>query len=1048
MNDYNTDHGLSSSTIICFEQDHNGYMWIGTPDGLNRFDGTSFKVYKKTAHDSCSLPDNIAYSLFLDSQNNLFVGTNSGISKYNIYNDNFKNYNLDPECSLYNLSFQVLDIEEYSYGKLLLATDIGLIYFDWKNNFFKHFGKIFSNAQYSKVREIFKDSKGNFWVGTNHGIGQFNVRSKTFRQIFKGISNVDFKDIVGAKIVEDKNGSIWIATFSHGILKVENNTKGQEELIQFSNNPQNPNSISKNKLLSLQVDKQNKLWIGAENDGLYLYNPDKKNFWHFLSKDTDPFSRKTYSVECLYLDNYENLWIGTFSNGIRIASKNGEGIVSYKTFKGVDLNIVNNVVNCFIEDNKGNIWIATDGGGLNQFNRDTGLFTNFNSSNSSLPNDYLVSIVGNNKTLWLASWGDGLISYNLQNGEFKSFNTRNSQLESNDIFCVIDGNNDDLWLASYDKGLVHFDKNNKFRHFINPIGRIGDLINVIKLNSEGNVYLGTSKGLLIFDVKKEVFNEISYKDRSQKSLSDLYIYDIFIENDSIIWLGTLSGLIQLNLETGNSIKYTIDNGLPNDIIRGIIKDNNNELWISTSGGICKFDYKNNIVVAYNKDDGLQSNEFRPKSKFRDSKGALYFGGNNGFNIIYPDKIIKNEKIPEVRITGLELFNKPVKPNVPGSPLKKIITDTKEIELDYNQSVITFHFGVMDFTKPKKNRHAYQLENFDKDWIYCGHRNNATYTNLDPGKYIFRVKGSNNDNVWNEKGTALKITITPPWWSTWWFKTILYLSVFIIIAGIFYIRISILNKQKINLENKVEERTEELREINSAKDKLFSIIAHDLKNPFNALIGYSSLLGEYHEEFSEEEKKKHIKAINDISQGTYKLLENLLEWSRSQMGTIEFNPELLSLNLLIAEVYEILEPSASKKSIIINSNIEENLRVYADKNMLSLIIRNLLSNAIKFTPKDGKISVSAELIINNLEDDVVKISVIDTGVGIPAERLAKLFKLEDSFSTKGTENEHGTGLGLVLCKEFADKHGGTIEVDSKPGEGSRFIVILPVVAHKS
>lgn len=1048
MNDYNTDHGLSSSTIICFEQDHNGYMWIGTPDGLNRFDGTSFKVYKKTAHDSCSLPDNIAYSLFLDSQNNLFVGSNSGISKYNIYNDNFKNYNLDPECSLYNLSFQVLDIEEYSYGKLLLATDIGLIYFDWKNNFFKHFGKIFSNAQYSKVREIFKDSKGNFWVGTNHGIGQFNVRSKTFRQIFKGISNVDFKDIVGAKIVEDKNGSIWIATFSHGILKVENNTKGQEELIQFSNNPQNPNSISKNKLLSLQVDKQNKLWIGAENDGLYLYNPDKKNFWHFLSKDTDPFSRKTYSVECLYLDNYENLWIGTFSNGIRIASKNGEGIVSYKTFKGVDLNIVNNVVNCFIEDNKGNIWIATDGGGLNQFNRDTGLFTNFNSSNSSLPNDYLVSIVGNNKTLWLASWGDGLISYNLQNGEFKSFNTRNSQLESNDIFCVIDGNNDDLWLASYDKGLVHFDKNNKFRHFINPIGRIGDLINVIKLNSEGNVYLGTSKGLLIFDVKKEVFNEISYKDRSQKSLSDLYIYDIFIENDSIIWLGTLSGLIQLNLETGNSIKYTIDNGLPNDIIRGIIKDNNNELWISTSGGICKFDYKNNIVVAYNKDDGLQSNEFRPKSKFRDSKGALYFGGNNGFNIIYPDKIIKNEKIPEVRITGLELFNKPVKPNVPGSPLKKIITDTKEIELDYNQSVITFHFGVMDFTKPKKNRHAYQLENFDKDWIYCGHRNNATYTNLDPGKYIFRVKGSNNDNVWNEKGTALKITITPPWWSTWWFKTILYLSVFIIIAGIFYIRISILNKQKINLENKVEERTEELREINSAKDKLFSIIAHDLKNPFNALIGYSSLLGEYHEEFSEEEKKKHIKAINDISQGTYKLLENLLEWSRSQMGTIEFNPELLSLNLLIAEVYEILEPSASKKSIIINSNIEENLRVYADKNMLSLIIRNLLSNAIKFTPKDGKISVSAELIINNLEDDVVKISVIDTGVGIPAERLAKLFKLEDSFSTKGTENEHGTGLGLVLCKEFADKHGGTIEVDSKPGEGSRFIVILPVVAHKS
>jgi len=304
------------------------------------------------------------------------------------------------------------------------------------------------------------------------------------------------------------------------------------------------------------------------------------------------------------------------------------------------------------------------------------------------------------------------------------------------------------------------------------------------------------------------------------------------------------GLYRLNPSLEKLENYSTENGLPSNVITGLIRDKLGILWISTSGGICRFDYKNKTYTTYNKDDGMQSNEFRPRSIGSDQDGNLYFGGINGFNIIDPAKIERNLIIPKIKLTGMDIFHIPIEPNTPGSPLNKIISETNEIKLKYNQSVLTFHFGVLDYTSPNKNQHAYILENFDSDWTFCGSDREATYTNLDPGEYRLRIKGANNEGIWNDEGISLKIIVTPPWWQTWWFKSLILLSVVLIVAAIFYYRISSLKKQKIILEQRVERRTRELASINTTKDKLFSIIAHDLRNPFNVILSYSDMLYQF------------------------------------------------------------------------------------------------------------------------------------------------------------------------------------------------------------
>ena len=1044
LNQLSTNEGLSSSMVLSIIQDDYGFMWIGTFAGLNRYDGDEFKVYKTNQSDPFSLADNMVFSLYLTEDDNLFIGTNAGLSMYDSKFDRFLNFNNDSNSCLYNLSFQTKRITGDKQGNLYLATNVGLIYFSSKNNTYELFTHDTENSNVlnsSLIEDVMFDSNGKLWVGTRSGLYLYDPKTKIFRLISKGVNNENFSSIRFQRIAEDNNGTIWITSYTNGLFCIDDYKKN-DQLKQFAPNSDDPKSISNNRLLGLEIDKQNNLWIGAENDGLFLFNREKENFYHYLSRDTDPLSLKTYSVEYLYFDNSENLWIGTFANGVNIVPVHGDAIVSFKKFKGGDLSIENNVVNYFIEGHDGNIWLGTDGGGLNLFEKGTRLFTNYNTNNSEIPNNYIISMLEDeNYLIWMASWGNGLICFDHENNKFNSFSTRNSSIPDDNIFCIEKGNNNDFWLGSFQNGLIHFiPEQNKFVS-IDLRTNITDItyINVIRTASNGVLYLGTSVGLFSYDPKTEQLKKIPLSEENSGTLSNLHVYDIFIENETSIWIGTLMGLNYLNPQTGENIKYTIEDGLPSNNIRGVIKKKSGMLWISTINGLCRFDLSNKNFTLFTREDGLQSNEFRPKSVFEDSSGALYFGGFNGFNIIYTEKLIQNTRIPEVQITAMELYNKVVVPNTPGSPLKDIISKTKEIKLKYDQSVITFHFGVMDFTGPQKNEHAYMLENFDKDWIYCGNRRNVTYTNLDPGKYVFRVKGANNDGFWNEEGTSLIITITPPWWETFIFKIVIGFVILLLIFSIYYIRVSNLKKQKMVLEATVKKRTNELASINATKDKLFSIIAHDLRSPFNVILGFTDLLHNDFDSFDEKTIKKMLSNLKESSESTFVLLKNLLDWTGMQRKTIDFNPIKTSASEIIdTSILQVSALSKNKNVKIINRIVEQSISIFADTNMLSLVFRNLLLNSIKFSNSGNEIFVD----VKNETDDFVTFMVIDNGVGIAPERIESLFILKENSSTAGTKGEKGTGLGLILCGEFIEKHHGRIWVESQLGKGSAFYFNIP------
>jgi signal transduction histidine kinase len=539
-------------------------------------------------------------------------------------------------------------------------------------------------------------------------------------------------------------------------------------------------------------------------------------------------------------------------------------------------------------------------------------------------------------------------------------------------------------------------------------------------------------GLDLYDSLTDSFKVFHFPDND--------IGAFYMDKKGYIWVGTNThGLFMCN-EDGTILKtYDVTNILPNNRIHAITGDSKGDIWFSSNNGISRLNPEIQSIRNYSKEDGLQGDQFYQQSFLKTRKGEIFFGGYNGFNSFNPDSLKENDFIPPVYITDFQIFNKPVSYAVPGSQFQTHISEAKEITLNWNQSVFSFSFVAINYTHPKKNQYKYIMENFEKDWNYTdASRRYVTYTNLDPGTYTFRVAATNNDGVWNYNGTSLKIIILPPFWKTLWFRLIIISLLLMIFASFFIIRVRQLKRQKIILEKSVELKTSELRELNVSKDKFFSIIAHDLKNPFSSIIGISEILKEEIRSGDTATMEKYAGMLNTSAVQTYRLLENLLEWANSQRGKISFTPEQINLSQLFNEEFNALNEMATAKNIELKSFIADNMTILADKNMLKTILRNLISNAIKFTNKNGKVEVNAIVDDRNLE-----ISVSDNGTGMTKETMAKLFRLDANLSTRGTANEKGTGLGLFLCKEFVEKHGGKISVESESGKGSIFRFTIPL-----
>ncbi len=1090
--------GLSQRTITCILQDSKGYMWFGTYNGLNKFDGNQIIVYENIKNDSTSLSHNLIADIFEDSKGNLWVGTEgAGLNLYDRKHNNFIRFQHHDLVNTTLSSDHITEIYEDKSGRLWIGTEGGgLNLLDP----IKNTARVIEDSSYknasSTIDFIYEDSKAALWVGYRGGeLRTFDEKRNCLIPVHFSqgdLNNIGIRIFTG--IVEDEHGDLWIGTYGYGIVVVRHDSSGKRCYIRYIHDENNVKSLSNNTVRSLYIDKTGKIWIGTENGGLNLFNREDNSFLHFVNDKNKKYSLSSNSIWSIFQDNMGRMWFGTFDQGLNIIDKYYSKFTIYNHIANNNSSLVNNNVTSFLEDGSGNLWIGSDGGGLDYFDRGKDTFIHFindRKSRNSLSSDAVLTLcLTHDYKLWIGTWAGGINILKDDKTSFIHFNSENSKLPNDNIFKILEASDGDIYIATFGGGLTVYEK--KLGRFIqylhndsdaNSIG--GDEVLTIYFDKKGNLWCGFHDDGM--DMMKEVANSqvrfihFRHNPDISNSLSDNRVNTFLEDSKNNFWIGTANGGLNLmDRDHQSFISFNKNDGLPSSDIVALLEDNKGNIWICTSKGISRFDVQTKKFRNYDVSDGLQGEEFIRNAAFKCRSGELCFGGREGFNIFSPDSIHDNPYPPKVYFKDFKIFNKSVQIG-PHSVLQNNISETKEISLSYKQSVFTIEFVALNYTHAEKNQYAFKLDGLETDWNYVGSRHDATYTSLDAGRYVFRVKASNNDNVWNEQGASLIINVEPPFWDTLWFKLIVGAILILIIYVYFNVRMRIIKRNNILLENlvesrtrelnsknallktqsdklnetntlllerqqKIEEQTEELMaqrdelvEVNSVKDKLFVIVAHDLKNPFNSLLGFAELLSRKYETYSDEKRKELIKILLHSSKSIFDLLTNLLNWSRAQQGVIEFNAIMTNIIDLVHENIELLKNQANNKQISILQELPASEMIISiDVNLINVVIRNLLTNAIKYTNPGGIITVRGKTI-----DNCFTISITDTGVGIPEEKILQLFRKDVHYSTFGTNNERGTGLGLLICKDFIDMHKGKIWIERSDHTGSTFCFCLPI-----
>lgn len=791
------EQGLSQSIVECITQDSIGFMWFGTEDGINKFDGYRFTILRHDPNDPNSLSYNQILSICEDRKGILWIGTFlGGLNRYDPAKDQFKRYRADPGDPTRLSHDMIRTIYEDRSGIIWVGTDGGLNRFDKKTEVFTRYvhDPVDPEAlSHNVVRAICEDRFGALWVGTEGGgLNRFDHETETFTHYLHDPNDLRTLSHNSVRsIYEDASGVLWIGTDGGGLNRFDPET---ETFIHFTADPDNPKSLSHNCIYTIYEDRSRTLWIGTNGGGLNKFNRATGVFTRYLNDPNDTKSLSYNEIYSIYEDRSGVLWIGTYGGGINKFDRKRKAFVHYKRDPNDSNSLSHDIVWSTYEDDDGILWIGTHGGGLNRLDRERNRYKHYRNNPddpASLSADIVRIVYGDRSgMLWIGTHGGGVCTFDRKTEIFTPYRhdpTDPYSLSHDEIRSIYEDRSGTIWIGTNGGGLNRFDRDKRhfkrFRHDNDdPLSLSNDFVRVIYEDRRGDFWIGTQGGgLNKFDRNSSKFTHFITDPRNTNSISNNYVFSIHEDNDGLIWLGTWGGgLNRFDPRNGTFTPYTKERGLPNNSIYGILEDGEGNLWVSTNDGLSRFDKGSETFKNYNERDGLQSNEFNGGSYFKSKSGEMFFGGINGFNAFYPHKIKDNPHIPPVVVTSFKKLNK-------DAELDEPIYKKTELELSHKDYVFSFEFAALEYTAPEKNQYAYKMEGLDEDWIYTdSEKRFANYTTLAPGKYVFRIKASNNDGIWNEKGTAIHLTITPPFWNTWLFRTITAL-VFVGLIFTFYRR---------------------------------------------------------------------------------------------------------------------------------------------------------------------------------------------------------------------------------------------------------------------
>lgn len=1085
------NEGLSLSSVYCIFRDSKGFMWFGTEDGLNRYDGKNFKIYRSTPENENTISHKWIEQIHEDSNGKLWFGSRGGLTQYDPVKEKFTQFRgignskklvndtitTIFECENRKLwigtlkGINCIDLENLQMlefnnskriqdrvncfhqlvnGNILIGSQSGLYHFNSANNKFKKI-KFSDNVLSVQCITKFRD---NFLIGSNNGVYTLDSELKILEQALED-TNIE-------NILIDSLATIWIST-DNALLR-----KG-DKVLEYSKAVKSfeaTNSLSINTNKPIIYSNSGDIWFGTYGSGVFRFD-DKKH--HYQNNSADPQSLSENSINCIYEDKNGLIWIGTFGAGISIYDPQAHKFNLIKNNPLSENSLPSNFIWSVWEDKQNNVWIGTNNKGLSKYNITRDSFVHYDFRKKTKRNHTAIRKVfeDSKQNIWIGTDGDGLIKFKPKTGKRKYYtniaNNSNS-LSSNSVRVIFEDSEGLLWVGTQN-GLNLFNSKTEtftqFKHSDTDRNSISSnfVYSLIFEDSKGLIWVGTyGGGLNSYNKSTKEFTNYQFSINKDNGISDNVAFSMIEEKDGIFWIGTNNKLNRFDSNTGNFEHFGTEQGLPNNVIYGILKDENNSLWLSTNKGICKFSLKDYSCDNFDIHDGLQSNEFNGGAFHKGKSGIFYFGGVYGLNYINPNKKYKQDVQHEVALTKLEIHGQPVEVSSELSNTNKIfyseendsysfsksIAYTDSIELDYEHRFVSFEFSTLSNLSPDKINYAYRLKGLEKKWVYSNKRNFASYSNLSPGTYTFQVIVQYPNGKWSEQPKDVIVLIHPPFYLTWWF------ILFEIIIGLLFLAfvyrfllhrktnklLSAQNEQIKIANQNLKESEKNLRELVDTKNKFFRIISHDLKNPFTSLLSISEMIHENYEMVDDDEKQTGIRKIHESVKHIFTLLENLLTWSRSQTGKIQFIPEVFNLSDLISESVNLYKTSADKKQIKLVNECCEELSVIADRNMCSSVLRNLLNNALKFSYAESQITIRV-----NPKENFHEIQVIDQGIGIEKENIEKLFRVDLKFKSTGTSGEKGTGLGLLLCKEFVEINGGQIKVESEINKGSVFSFTL-------